>query len=165
MEDINIFDNFFPIGDYNKILNWCLNASYYYGETDDTNLNPTGMTCDIKPSEDVYMVIINRISEIFPKLKHSSPYRTSVNCFSPLENPNFHIDSESYGFTFLYYIDTLDWNQNDGGETQFLIDGNIYGVIPIRNRLCQFDSRILHRATSFRNRHRFTVAIKYNLEF
>ena len=46
-------------------------------------------------------------------------------------------------------------------ETQFYIDGEIRGVVPISNRMVYFDANILHRATTFRDRHRFTVAIKY----
>jgi hypothetical protein len=49
----------------------------------------------------------------------------------------------------------------EGGETQFIVDNEIYGVTPVPNRMVYFDASILHRATSFRNRHRFTVAIKY----
>ena len=34
-------------------------------------------------------------------------------------------------------------------------------IEPEPNRLCFFDASILHRATSFRTKHRFTVALKY----
>ena len=82
-----------------------------------------------------------------------------INCFVPGENPYYHIDGE--GLTFLYYPN-LDWDVQQGGETQFYIDENIYGIIPKPNRMVVFDGMILHRATSFRNQHRFTVAIKYS---
>ena len=82
-----------------------------------------------------------------------------INCFAPSENPYFHIDGES-GMTLLYYPN-IEWSINDGGETQFYIDENIYGITPIPNRMVIFDASIFHRATTFRNTHRFTVAIKY----
>ena len=82
-----------------------------------------------------------------------------INCFAPNENPYFHTDGE--GVTFLHYANDR-FDLQEGGETQFYVDENIYGVIPIPNRLVMFDGRILHRATSFRNGHRFTVAIKYS---
>jgi hypothetical protein len=50
-----------------------------------------------------------------------------------------------------------------GGETQFVIDDEIKGVFPIPNRMVMFNANILHRATTFRSRHRFTLAIKYGL--
>jgi len=34
--------------------------------------------------------------------------------------------------------------------------------VPLPNRLMMFDARLLHRATSFRDRHRFTIAVKYD---
>lgn len=54
-----------------------------------------------------------------------------------------------------------DYEYNMGGETQFIINGESVNVLPQSNRLCIFDSRILHRATSFRNHYRFTIAVKY----
>ena len=78
--------------------------------------------------------------------------------FAPSETPYFHTDGE--GITFLYYPN-LEWNLQDGGETQFYVDGNILGVPPAPNRLVMFDGEIVHRASSFRDRYRFTVAIKY----
>jgi len=90
--------------------------------------------------------------------KNFNLYRMYINCFAPSECPYFHTDGE--GITFLYYPN-LEWNLQDGGETQFYVDGNILGVPPAPNRLVMFDGEIVHRATSFRDRHRFTVAIKY----
>ena len=52
--------------------------------------------------------------------------------------------------------------QNDLGETQFLIDGEIKGILPKPNRMLGFDADLLHRATTFRDKHRFTIAIKYS---
>ena len=82
-----------------------------------------------------------------------------VNCFSPNENPYFHTDGED-GITFLYYPDQ-GWELDDGGETQFYIDGEIRGITPVSNRMVYFDANIMHRATTFRSRHRFTLAVKY----
>jgi len=62
--------------------------------------------------------------------------------------------------TGLYYIND-HWDYQDGGETQFLIDDEIRGIPPIPNRLVCFDSNILHRATTFRDKFRFTLALKY----
>ena len=66
-----------------------------------------------------------------------------MNCFAPSETPYFHTDGK--GITFLYYPN-LEWNLQDGGETQFYVDGNILGVPPAPNRLVMFDGEIVHRA-------------------
>jgi Rps23 Pro-64 3,4-dihydroxylase Tpa1-like proline 4-hydroxylase len=87
-----------------------------------------------------------------------------INCFAPSENPYFHIDccdeKDDNEVTFLYYPNET-WDLDDGGETQFFINERIYGVAPIPNRLIYFNANILHRATSFRDRHRFSIALKY----
>ena len=44
---------------------------------------------------------------------------------------------------------------------KFYINNDIYGITPVPNRMVVFDANIQHRATTFRNDHRFTVAIKY----
>ena len=55
----------------------------------------------------------------------------------------------------------MGWDKDDGGETQFLMNDELYGILPIPNRMVVFSANLLHRATTFRNDHRFTVAIKY----
>ena len=87
--------------------------------------------------------------------------RMYVNCFASSENPHFHIDGD-YGITMLYYVND-EWDIEMGGETQFLIDDEIRGVLPFPNRLVYFDANILHKATSYRSGHRFTLALKYTL--
>ena len=84
-----------------------------------------------------------------------------VNCFAPSENPHFHVDG-IHGITILYYVND-EWEIEMGGETQFLIDDEIRGILPFPNRLVYFDANILHKATSYRTGHRFTLALKYIL--
>ena len=87
-------------------------------------------------------------------------YRMYINCFAPSERPYFHRDGDT-GITFLYYVNGTD-DLNEGGETQIVEDGLIKGVLPISNRLVQFNANVLHRATTYRNSHRFTLAVKYS---
>ena len=56
--------------------------------------------------------------------------------------------------TFLYYPNS--WNGNQMMEEKLkytLTDDIITGVPPIPNRMVMFDAALLHRATSFRDRH------------
>ena len=78
-----------------------------------------------------------------------------VNCFALGESifssdENEDVDAK----TFVY---NTRWDVDRGGETQFVVDGSLYGIPPIQNRLVGFPASILHRATTFRNGYRFTV--------
>lgn len=155
-----IYDDFFNIEQQKNILNYCLEAPYIYGEVDTDDTPPTGFVHDIPKEEKINGLFRAKLKRIVPK--GMVFYRMYINCFAPKEIPYFHTDGDN-GITFLYYPQ-YDWNFNDGGETQLFVEDNIYGVVPISNRLLMFDANLLHRATTFRDRHRFTVAIKYEEE-
>ena len=162
--EINYIDNFLTEEQHNAVNQYCLNADYKYGESDRfDDTPPTGMVSDILDDSSVYNIleenIFNKAREL---VEDKEIYRMYVNYFAPSENPYFHIDGGEGDITFLYYPN-LKWCIDDGGETQFLVDKNLYGVLPIPNRLLLFDASIMHRATSFRQSHRFTVAIKYEI--
>jgi len=156
---ISYDDNFLSQEEFLKVSQYCMDTEYRYGEIDDDGLPPRGMINEIQSEEDVFRILRVRLEEKEPMIKDMSFYRMYVNCFAPGENPYFHEDGEC--ITFLYYVN-MDWDLQNGGETQFYIDGNILGVPALPNRLVMFDGMIPHRATSFRNGHRFTIAIKYN---
>ena len=156
--EINYEDNFLSQNEYESVLDYCLHTEYTFGEIDDDGLPPVGMVRNIEKVEIIYDLLSDRLEEKCSFLSDMKLYRMYVNCFAPGENPYFHTDGE--GITFLYYVNP-DWNIQEGGETQFYVDHNVYGVSPIPNRLVMFDGRMTHRATSFRSQHRFTIAIKY----
>ena len=75
---------------------------------------------------------------------------------------DFHQDNyDEDSLTCLYYVPVESWFLDDGGETQFILNEEMVGVLPFPNRMVYFDSILMHKATSFRNRWRFTVALKY----
>jgi hypothetical protein len=186
---INVYDNFFSQENHNFILEYCKNASYFYGEYDNEPVVFDERYCTGLVHEVYYYTDTNSLSEIsyqvgggcsktlnqkrlfdlfsisiekkLPQYKSKDITRLYINCFAPTENPYFHTDGE-VGTTFLYYPDET-WDIDDCGETQFFIDGSFYGIPPIPNRLISFDANILHKATSFRNQHRFSIAIKYGI--
>ena len=166
---LGICDDFLSDDDHQFVLDYCYSSSYNYGETDSDLTPPTGMVhqictesrtnLELTDSEKFFNLFESKIKEKFSfVIESKNLYRMYINCFAPSENPYFHIDGK--GHTFLYYANDT-WDIDDGGETQFLINDNLCGIIPIPNRLVYFDAGILHKATSFRNKHRFTVAIKY----
>ena len=157
MAMIEIVDRFLSKEEFDYVLNYCENASYTYGEVDSYGLPPTGMVHQIPEVEKIYKIFKSKTEKLVSGIEL---YRMYINCFAPSENPYFHTDGDPGDITFLYYP-TTRWELNDGGETQFLINNEIYGVTPVPNRMVYFDASVLHRATAFRNKHRFTVAIKY----
>ena len=158
MERIKVSDNVFSSEQQSGILDYCLNCEYTFGERDNTNTPPTGMIHEISDDSPLYQLFVDKIRVSVPMIEKMSLYRMYINCFPPSEQAYFHTDGE--GITFLYYPQD-GWKLDDGGETQFYVDGNLYGIVPESNRMVMFDARLQHRATPFRDRHRFTVAIKY----
>tara|TARA_R100000008_G_C3495455_1_gene120893 strand:+ start:102 stop:587 length:486 start_codon:yes stop_codon:yes gene_type:complete len=159
--EVNIVDNFFSNIKHQSLNEYCLNAQYVYGEVDSKSTPPTGMVHDIIPSvnEFIYNLIDSTIKSKCEQVDGMNLYRMYINCFAPSERPYFHTDGND-GLTFLYYPN-MEWDKDEGGETQFLTDRDIYGVIPLPNRMVFFNADIWHRATSFRNNYRFTIAAKY----
>ena len=158
-----VSDDYFTDRRHYFIMNYCEKCSFHYGETDSGTTPPTGLIHEIKPSEEIYTLLESRIKKSMgPDDSKYQLYRMYVNCFAPSENPYFHTDGPEGDLTFLYYPN-FEWKPDDGGETQIYIGDMIKGVPPIPNRMVMFDASLLHRATAFRDRHRFTIAIKYNL--
>lgn len=180
--EIRAIDNFLPADSFNEVIAYCKSATYLYGEVDEEeNMgNETfcvGMVHQLFPIHDFEKKTAeiesrNKIIDLFqeecesqfPEIVGYSMTRIYINCFAPSENPFFHIDSalpDLKSYTCIFYVNDR-WELDDGGETQFYVNNILYGVPPEPNRMVLFDGRIKHRATSFRNRHRFTIAIKYD---
>jgi hypothetical protein len=156
---IEVIDNFLPEEEKLEFYNYCLSAPYHYGEVDFPGNPPTGMTSNIKSNNKWYLIFSKVTSEKFNI--QSFPDRMYINLFLPNEVPYFHQDSnDNTRKTFLYYPNQ-SWDINCKGETSFIIDDEIKGILPIPNRAILFDSTILHSANSFRNKPRFTLASKY----
>ena len=163
---LSISDNIFSAEEHKYIVDYCQSCSYSYGEKDTPDTPPCGMVHNIQKGfsekdEYIYNLMSNKIeNELYPDVEKLTLYRMYVNCFSPGDKPWFHADGNS-GLTFIYYSNEEEWNINDGGETQFYIDGMLTGVPPITNRMAIFTPNQLHCAKSFRDRYKFTIATKY----
>ena len=168
---IDYIDNFFDKKYYDSIVNYCLKAPYYFGEVDSPSTPPIGMIHDIPQAHPLYKLFQIEIDSKIELTKGLELHKMRINYFCPAENPYYHVDG-SDGITCLYYLGPIKvmkqrwtnptYNVDDGGETQFyLSDTESINILPIPNRMSFFDADILHRATSFRNDYRFTIAIKY----
>ena len=171
MKGIKVYDNILSPEENEKyrtvLLHECL---FSYGEDDGDNTEPSGVICDFvklinsgsKLSPVLKTITENLVDNIYKNeesLKNMKLNRVYLNLFIPNENPSFHIDGKNT-VTCLYYLNPpLDINE--GGETQFLIDEEIKGVISKPGRLTIFDGGLLHRATSFRKYPRLTMALRF----
>jgi len=170
--DIEIFDNFLSESEAQKVLNMCFSSNYNYGESDSpTNEKiktpPTGMVCNIDLGDYIYNVLDEKLQIKFPSIYCGNVLRAQyVNCYAPNEASYFHTDCEEedewydVGTTIIYYPNK-NLNINEGGETQFYIEDRILGIPPVYNRLIKFKVPVLHRATPFKNFHRFSIAFKF----
>lgn len=165
MSDISIYDNVISSEDVHKYGAMMLyKCPFFYGEVDTENTLPSGMVCDfteikIPHLEDMLNDLIERIKEKREDLKKCKLYRMYLNLFLPGETPSFHIDGQNT-ITCLYYINPHT-DLNEGGETQFIVDDQIRGVMSKPGRLVIFDGEIQHRATSFVHLPRLTLAFKF----
>ena len=154
---MQIIDNFLSKENESWFLEFSRTAPYWPGARDKGNTLPTGMVSPIN--------LDSKPMKWFESVTDLKLHEAYINCFAPNERPYFHTDKATYhttcvGKTVLYYINDT-WKEEDGGETQFLIDGEIRGILPRPNRLVCFDANLLHRATTFRDKFRFTLALKY----
>lgn len=159
---LNIYDNVFNKDDNQYLYNYVLNISYLYGEKDTPYTPVTGMVTPLK--DENILVPLNKICLSKNKnIDTSKMQRACINLFIPNERPYFHADGDVYTCLF-YVVDDENLCINEGGETQFLVDEKIVGIFPKCCRLVIFDGTIFHRATTFRTKPRFTIAIKYRKE-
>jgi len=156
---LNVYDSVFTAEenlDLNKRILYVKRFSY--GEVDNIDTPPTGMVLELSQTGELFNIFYSKIIEHYDAIKETTFQRCYVNLFLPNENPYFHNDGPV--ITCLFYINP-EYNINEGGETQFLIDDNIVGIKAKPGRLVIFDGKIPHRATSFRSNPRITVALKF----
>ena len=159
---IKIFDNLLSKDLQIKIHKELLLLNYVE-EYDRPNEKPTGFASEIYKTSPIYDIFTNILSGI-DELKDKKLYRSYVNKFLPREIPFFHTDHYTKdSYTALYYSLENKVNIDELGETQFYLNelDEIKGILPIPGRIIIFNSNILHRATSFRNIDRYTIAFKY----
>ena len=140
---------------YNSIL---FGKKFTYGEVDSFDTPPTGMVYDMSEDDNLFDKFYAAVLRNHSEIESLSYQRAYVNLFLPHEDPYFHTDGNV--ITCLFYINP-EYNDNEGGETQFLIEDNIVGIKAKPARLVVFDGNIVHRATSFRSNPRLTVALKF----
>jgi hypothetical protein len=158
-ETIKILDGIIKKEDQTKIFREIEKLVYVRGERDrDEAFTATGEVSELPHDNTIFKILKNYVSK-HTSLNFKDLKRSYVNKFFPNENPFFHTDG-SKGITLLYYPN-LDWNIDDGGDTQFIIKKEVRGIFPIPGRIVIFPAYLTHRGNAFRNKVRYTVALKF----
>ena len=155
---IKVYDNVSVVQNFDLYNFLLYQNAYVYGEKDkNEDDTPTGMVFDIKDPT-LLEWFCNSAIQHHKELHNLKLARGYVNLFQPHERPHWHKDGNCG--TCLFYV-TPGYDIEENGETQFLEDGEIRGILPKKDRLIVFDGVLQHRATPFRNYPRITVALKY----
>jgi hypothetical protein len=157
--DIKVYDEVFTPPELNELVTEVASWSYLYGEVDDVDLPPTGMSTGDYTGTKTFNSLWQFLEEYVPVV-HKSVL-------------NYHVDDESdNAWTFMFYANN-SWDINQGGETKFITNlrheynttgteyPEIIAIPPIPGRMIIFKSNILHTATPFKDFHRFTPTIKF----
>ena len=155
---IKVIDNFFVLEEHQNLNRYCEESLYNVGEADKEGVPRSGIVHEITKDNPLFNWLVNKIYLKEPSTKKYNCYRAYINCFIPNEKTFYHTDWP-HGVTCLYYTN-LNFNKEEGGETQFLINNEIKGILPIPNRMVIFDATLEHKATSFNSDRRFTIALK-----
>ena len=158
--DLNIFDNTFTEEETKELFEHFIKYPFSFGEVDRYGYPPTGLISELSSDDKKVQFCLEKISNKISRVKDKPISRIYLNLFTPRELPYFHSDGEC--LTAIVYLNNSIM-ANEGGETQFLDDARYIGstVFPVPGRVCLFDGRIQHKATSFRNYHRLNLTVKY----
>lgn len=161
-ENYKVIDNYLSIAQFQFAWTATQSTQYHVGELDHDGAEPVGMTANFDPQ--VFVPYADFDTELFPEAVNGQPkQRTYINYYGPNEGSSFHVDHDDpEAITILYYPCPLH-PLNEGGATELLINDEIVGIRSKPNRLLVFKSNILHRATPFKTKPRFTIATKYTI--
>jgi|TARA_R100000455_G_C6272055_1_gene128604 hypothetical protein len=158
MKHVDIFDKLVSKQQIEEIYNFCKNQSYKRIEDDGPGTPLTGLTSNLELDNDLVKFLLKVTNTSKEKLS-----RAYINLFIHDEKPYYHQDNpEPGGRTLIYYVNPQPKYFNDLGETFFIIDDEIYGVLPVPGRIIIFDSEVWHKATPLRDDDRYTVALKWS---
>ena len=164
---LKIYDEAFSSERIKELETECANLKFTFGAYDNVeNPVPTGMACEGITNTATFKFLWEFCEKNCPEVNKLALWKSSCNFFAPNENALYHDDDDSPGaITLIYYANTF-WDINDGGETKMFTDASkmIYAVAPIPGRIITFPSNMLHTATGFRHKQRFTPALKFVTE-
>ena len=64
---IKVYDDFLSPEEQQDVIDYCECASYNYGESDDGDTPPTGVTHNIPKNDSIYRLFEDRLKPVAPK--------------------------------------------------------------------------------------------------
>tara|TARA_R100000988_G_C3886583_1_gene110784 strand:- start:50 stop:532 length:483 start_codon:yes stop_codon:yes gene_type:complete len=158
---MNIYKNFLPKKDFQKIKNYMLSDSmpwYFSDEIVDNNFDYFQFSYGfiLKGSQNCNDFMMELINPIIKKIKTKNFYRIKANLLTKtkkIEKHPFHID-QATGTTGIYYLN------NCNGYTEFKNNKKIKSE---ENKYVEFNSKLLHRGTSCTDK-KIRIVINFNYE-
>ncbi len=157
---IQVADNMFTPNEIKLISKEVMHLPYNI-QTGDTDDFPSGAAAIISTDTLMYQAVKRTIFKLWPELQEQELYDCHTNCFWPGENTAFHKDNQVDGsVTVIYYCDDNEWNE---GGTEILNEDEktVECILPIAGRIMRMAGNQLHRATSYRDKQRLTIAFKF----
>jgi len=153
---VRVIDNLLNKSEQADIYSYCRKKEYYRGERDDLHLPATGLTTEIT-NNNIIKILLEKTNNNKVQL-----IRSYINLFIPGEKPYYHQDhTDINNQTLLYYANTENIDLNEGGETFFVIENHRKAIPFVPGRVIIFDANLWHKASSFRNLDRYTIALKW----
>ena len=163
MDKYKIIDNYLSISDYQLIWNTVKTAPFFaYEKYKDGTVEEASASSINRGAEQPVGMTSNLGTDLFPmKMYNAIQQRCYFNYYGPSEWAHFHTDDDDPESLTLIYYPCPTYPIDEGGCTELLIDDEIVGIRPLCNRALVFKANILHRATPYKTKARYTVAVKY----
>lgn len=158
---IKIYDDLFDDESISRFLTDIKSQDYHVDVSDNGHDTESGCSSPVSYHSLFYNKMLITIQTSIPEVANLTLTDCYINCFFPREFPNFHVDSDdASAMTLLYYANSNEFNE--GGTEIYNSDTHeVRCILPKPGRIVIFSGNYLHRATSFRDKKRFTVAFKY----
>ena len=115
-----IIDDYFSAPELNELVRDVQNWPYLYGEVDDGDLPPTGMSTGEYTGTKTFHALWKVCEEHLPQTHGCILKRSHANIFAPREPAYYHVDDESEeAWKFMFYANN-NWDINDGGQKKLL---------------------------------------------
>ncbi len=161
---IKIFDNVLSPIEVASFRNLVLKTPMIWSGRDRPDTPINGVMTNVRhitKDNEILHSLQRKLFSTEPQLQQHQFINAGINLTVPLSNPMyFHTDGDI--ITCLFYLTPkVNYDLDDGGETQFDFGDYVVGTKSKSGRLVIFDGNIQHRATYYRNDIRITVFFKF----
>jgi hypothetical protein len=158
---IKVVDSFFKNNENEKIIKEITKLKFKKTKAERKNTDPVGKNCQIKKTSFIYKAFTKELKKQNLIPQGNKLHQAYVDLLSPNENPYYNSNNEKIT-VFLYYVVGFDDPNLDlGGETLFVNDPLIQGIVPKKHRLIVFSNGVWYKSNPFRDFDKYVVVFKY----